>query len=178
VTESFAWTFPVPVADLPEEGRDYELIPDATQREALARRAGVSAVPTLFADLHVAPDGRGGASVEGVLRATVTQACVVTLEEFDNQIEEPISLRFAQAEEITDDPDGLVDIGGDDPPDPIVNGTVDLADVVGEFLALAIDPYPRKPGAVFQLPAEPSAGSDSPFAALEKLKDPPNDKKR
>ena len=113
-----------------------------------------------------------------MLRATVTQACVVTLEEFDNQVEEPISLRFAPTEEIADDPDGLVDIEGDDPPDPLVNGAVDLADIVGEFLALAVDPYPRKPGAVFQLPAEPPAGADSPFAALEKLKDPPSDKKR
>jgi uncharacterized metal-binding protein YceD (DUF177 family) len=108
----------------------------------------------------------------------VTQTCVVTLEEFDNQIEEPISLRFAPAEEITDNPDGPVDIEGDDPPDPLINGGIDLADVVGEFLALAVDPYPRKPGAVFRSPAEPSAGMDSPFAALEKLKDPSSDKKR
>jgi uncharacterized metal-binding protein YceD (DUF177 family) len=178
VTEPFAWTLPILVAELPGEGRDYEVIPDSTEREALARRAGVNAVRSLSADLHVAPDGRGGATVEGVLRATVTQTCVVTLEEFDNQIEEPISLRFAPAEEIADDPDGLVDIEGEDPPDPLVNGGIDLADVVGEFLALSVDPYPRRPGAVFQSPAEPAAGLDSPFAALEKLKEPPGDKKR
>jgi uncharacterized metal-binding protein YceD (DUF177 family) len=177
VTEAFAWKLPIPVAELPAEGRDYELIPDAADREALARRAGVNAVPTLSANLHVAPDRRGGAAVEGVLRASVTQTCVVTLEEFDNQIEEPILMRFAPPETVTDDPDGLLDIGGDGPPDPLVNGALDLAAVVGEFLALAVDPYPRKPGAVFESPAEPSAGKDSPFAALEKLKDQPSGKK-
>jgi uncharacterized metal-binding protein YceD (DUF177 family) len=178
VTEAFAWRLPILVADLPAEGRDYELIPDAAEREALARRAGVNAVPTLSANFHVAPDGRGGASVEGALRASVTQNCVVTLEEFDSPIEEPISVRFAPPETIVGDPDGLVDISGDDPPDPLVNGALDLAEVVGEFLALAVDPYPRKPGAVFEPPADPSHGKDSPFAALEKLKDRPSDKKR
>jgi uncharacterized metal-binding protein YceD (DUF177 family) len=178
VTDAFAWKRPILVAELPTEGRDYELAPDAAEREALARRVGVNAVPTLSANLHIAPDGRGGASVEGVLRASVTQMCVVTLEEFDNPIEEPISARFAPPETITDDSEGFVDIRGDDPPDPLVDGALDLAAVVGEFLALAVDPYPRKPGAVFESPAEPSAGKDSPFAALEKLKDRSSDKKR
>jgi hypothetical protein len=177
VTEASAWKLPVRVAELPAEGRDYELIPDAAEREALARRAGVKAVPALSANLQVVPDGRGGASVDGVLRASVTQTCVVTLEEFDNLIEEQISVRFAPPEAITDDPDGLVDIEGDDPPDPLVDGALDLAAVLGEFLALAVDPYPRKPGAVFESLAEPSAGG-SPFAALEKLKDRSSDKKR
>ena len=178
MTEAFVWKLPVPVAELPAQGRDYELIPDSAERESLARRAGVKAVPAFSANLQVVPDGRGGASVDGALRASVTQTCVVTLEEFDNLIEEPISVRFAPPETITGDPDGLVDIDGDDPPDPLVGGALDLAAVVGEFLALAVDPYPRKPGAVFEPPAEPSAGKGSPFAALEKLKDGPNGKKR
>jgi uncharacterized metal-binding protein YceD (DUF177 family) len=178
VTELFAWKLPVVVAELPAEGRDYELIPNAAEREALARLAGVRAVPELSANLHVVPDGRGGASVDGVLRASVTQTCVVTLEEFDNRIEESVSMRLAPPEAISDNADGLVDIGADDPPDPLVDGAFDLAAVVSEFLALAIDPYPRKPGAVFESPAEPPVGKGSPFAALEKLKDPPNGKKR
>ena len=63
-----------------------------------------------------------------------------------------------------------VDIAADDPPDPLVNGAVDLAAVVAEFLALAVDPYPRKPGAVFSPPVEPGGQGSSPFAELEKLK--------
>jgi uncharacterized metal-binding protein YceD (DUF177 family) len=153
-------------------------LPTAAEREVLARHAGVNAVPALAAKLHVIPDGSGGASVEGVLRGSVTQTCVVTLEEFDNPVEETISLRFAPPETIDGDPDGLIEVGDDDPPDPLVNGAVDLAAVVGEFLTLAVDPYPRKPGAVFESPAEPSAGKESPFAALEKLKDRSGDKKR
>jgi hypothetical protein len=48
-------------------------------------------------------------------------------------------------------------------------GTVDLGAVATEFLLLGIDPFPRKPNAVFDAPG----GSDrpeSPFAALAALK--------
>ena len=58
----------------------------------------------------------------------------------------------------------------EDPPDPIVDGKVDLGALAAEFLALALDPYPRKPGAEFAAPevAEP----DSPFAELARLAKP------
>jgi uncharacterized metal-binding protein YceD (DUF177 family) len=176
MSDELRWKYPVVVTDLPEAGMDFELVPDADAREALAQHANVIAVPKLAAQLHVTPDGRGGATVEGLLRAAVTQNCVVTLESFDNPIEETISLRFAPPEMIEPVPEGLVDIGAADPPDPLVNGTLDLAAVIGEFLALAVDPYPRKPGAVFEPPAE-AAGRDSPFAALEQLKGRVSDKK-
>jgi uncharacterized metal-binding protein YceD (DUF177 family) len=170
------WKFPVAVAELAEAGKDFELTPDKTAREVLARHAGVNAVPHLTANLRLTPDGRGGATVEGTLRAAVTQNCVVTLEPFDNPIEENISLRFAPREMIEQATDGLVDLSGDDPPDPLVNGTLDLAAVIAEFLALAVDPYPRKPGAVFRPPADALA-KDSPFAVLGQLKGRASDKK-
>jgi len=47
--------------------------------------------------------------------------------------------------------------------------------VAAEFLALALDPYPRKPGVEFESP-QPEAEPDekaSPFAALAKLKEKP-----
>jgi len=51
----------------------------------------------------------------------------------------------------------------------LVEGTVDLAAIATEFLILGIDPYPRKPGTVFQAP---HVGDEiaHPFAALAALK--------
>ncbi|MCC6947554.1 MAG: DUF177 domain-containing protein [Bradyrhizobiaceae bacterium] len=171
MTEDLDWKFPVAVAELPEEGADYELVPDEKIRAVLARHVDVLAVPQLTARLHVQPDGRGGAEVTGPLQAAVRQTCVVTLEPFDNPISEEISIRFAPAETIAPETDGLVDLEAEEPPDALVDGTLDLAAVVAEFLALSIDPYPRKPGAVFSQPAAgESGGKSSPFAALEKLK--------
>jgi len=171
MTDDLGWTFPVAVAELTEDGADFELAPDERIRTALARHVGVLAVPQLTAHLHVQPDGRGGAEVAGPLQATVRQTCVVTLEPFDNPINEEISIRFAPADTIAPETDGLVDLEAEDPPDALVDGTLDLAAVVAEFLALSIDPYPRKPGAVFSQPeAGESDRKSSPFAALEKLK--------
>jgi hypothetical protein len=51
------------------------------------------------------------------------------------------------------------------------NGAVDLGVIAVEFLLLGLDPYPRKPGATFDLPAVGDA-EEHPFAALAALKDP------
>ncbi len=57
----------------------------------------------------------------------------------------------------------------DEPPEPLVDGTVDLGALATEFLILGIDPYPRKAGAQFAPPKVEDAG-EHPFAALEALK--------
>ena len=58
-----------------------------------------------------------------------------------------------------------------DGPEPLTGGVIDLGVIATEFLILAIDPYPRKPGAVFEAPDAPD-DSDQPFAALAALKKP------
>ncbi|CAN2532162.1 hypothetical+protein [Methylocapsa aurea] len=62
----------------------------------------------------------------------------------------------------------------EDAPDPLVDGRIDLGAIVAEFFALALDPYPRKPGACFAPPVdtteaeeqEPAPTRASPFAHL------------
>jgi hypothetical protein len=56
-----------------------------------------------------------------------------------------------------------------EPPDLIVDGQIDFGAVVVEFLALALDPYPRKPGAAFA-GGDPEPVRQSPFEALRDLK--------
>jgi uncharacterized metal-binding protein YceD (DUF177 family) len=164
--QPLAWTRPVAVADLPSEGAAFELAPDEAVRTELARYAGVLALPALRARLTLIPSGKGGVLVEGDLEATVRQTCVVSLEAFDTNLRESIAVRFAPA--TAESVPGQ--LGEEDPPDPLVDGRLDLVAVVAEFLALAIDPYPRKPDAVFMPPAETNEIKDSPFAALAKLK--------
>ena len=57
----------------------------------------------------------------------------------------------------------------EDPPEPLREGAVDLGALATEFLLLGIDPYPRKPGAVFDAPPAGDPSSH-PFAALAALK--------
>jgi hypothetical protein len=57
--------------------------------------------------------------------------------------------------------------------DPIVDGKLDLGALRVDFLALGLDPYPRKPGVEFVEPAsEAGTDRDSPFASLARLKNP------
>ena len=53
----------------------------------------------------------------------------------------------------------------EDEPDPVVDGKIDLGALASEFFALGLDPYPRKPGAVFVEDANSEPG-DWSFAAL------------
>ena len=64
------------------------------------------------------------------------------------------------------------DVSADDETDslePLVGGTVDLGAIATEYFLLGIDPYPRKPGAVFEPPSAGDAAT-KPFAALAALK--------
>jgi hypothetical protein len=53
-------------------------------------------------------------------------------------------------------------------PEPLIGGSVDLGALATEFLILGIDPYPRKPGAIFE-PPQDRMPDEGPFAALSKL---------
>jgi uncharacterized metal-binding protein YceD (DUF177 family) len=123
----------------------------------------------------VTPKSGGRVHVTGRVRARIGQSCVVTLDPIENEIDEPIDLVFAPPEQIPDLSD-LVDEAAEseteipDPPEPIVNGVIDLGRIATDALFLAVDPYPRRPDATFQPPVEAADPNDHPFAALKALK--------
>ena len=113
--------------------------------------------------------------VAGRVRARVGQTCVVTLDPMETEIDEPIDLIFAPPEQIpqlADFVDEAVESGAEipDPPEPIVNGVIDLGRLATDALFLGIDPYPRRPDAVFEPPVVAADPEDHPFAALKALK--------
>jgi hypothetical protein len=164
-----AWSAPVAVEDVPETGLRIALAADGRTRATVAKLADLRELPRLEATFELARHGRGGLHVVGAVSATVGQTCVVTLDPIENEIEENIDLVFAPA------PASIAEIGGSvedlplDGPEPLSGGVIDLGAIATEFLILAIDPYPRKPGAVFE-PPDVADDSDHPFAALAVLK--------
>jgi hypothetical protein len=94
---------------------------------------------------------------------------VVTLEPIENEVAESIDLVFAPAAALPGHESAEVEVPIDDTPEALLDGKIDLGAIATEFLLLGIDPYPRKPGVVFQSP-----GSDDdathPFAGLAALK--------
>ena len=168
------WQVPVAVEDVAETGAHFDLAADAQVRAAVARMAGLRDLPRLEANFDVTRRG-AGLRVAGRVSAAVGQLCVVTLEPLVTEVEEAIDLLFVP-QPTAEREDGEVGTRGEsaDETEPLIGGLVDLGALAIEFLILGLDPYPRKPGAVFQPP--PAAKPDeTPFAALASLRKGPDD---
>lgn len=180
------WRVPIVVAQIPDTGLHREVEADAPARKAMAEAAGLREIFSVRASFDVAPKSDGRFMVTGSVKARVGQTCVVTLDPIENDIDEPIDQLFAPPEQISaladlvdDDIESEVEIP--DPAEPIVGGVIDLGRLATDALFLGIDPYPRKPDAVFEPPVTADDPEDHPFAALKALKggaNPPDRKKR
>lgn len=168
------WRVPVTVVQVPETGLHRDIEADKATREAIAEVGGLREILSANASLDVTPMSGGRFRVEGRVRARVGQTCVVTLDPIENDIDEPIDLIFAPPEQIPEMADLVEeaaesDVEIPDPPEPIENGIIDLGRVATDALYLAVDPYPRKPDAVFEPPVVAEDPEDHPFAALKAL---------
>src|SRR5262245_2424208 len=171
------WSVPVAVHEVPETGRHFALAADERTRAAIAKLAGLRALPRLEAHFEVAPRGRDRLQVTGTIAATVGQDCVVTLEPIESEIDEPVDLVFAPPTPptIVEEEGAQSEVPPVDAPWPLVGGSIDLGAIASEFLMLAIDPYPRKAGVVFEPPAK-DTDTGGPFAALAALKKKGNER--
>ena len=115
----------------------------------------------------------------GEVKANIRQSCVVTLEDFDSEVVEAIEAIFAPpVREVPEKIKGrapVVEVSvfeGEDPPEEIINGSIYLGVLAAEYLALGLNPWPRKPDAEFGASADDHANREtaSPFAALARLK--------
>jgi hypothetical protein len=169
------WRVPIVVAQIPDTGlhRAFEAS-DAT-RDAMADVAGLREVMSASASFDLTLKSGGRVHVTGEVRARIGQTCVVTLDPIENDINEVIDLMFAPSEQIrslsalVDEAAQSEDEEVPDPPEPIIDGVIDLGRLATDALFLAIDPYPRRPDATFDLPAEITDPADHPFAALKAL---------
>jgi len=171
-TDRGPWRAFVPVVQIPEAGLHRDIEADKATREAMAEVAGLREIISARAAFDLTPKSGGRVHVKGRLRARVGQSCVVTLEPLENDIDEEIDLIFALQEQIPEiaestDTDGVFEM--DDPPEPIENGIIDLGGLATDVLYLAVDPYPRKQGAVFEPQITAPDPDDRPFAALRAL---------
>lgn len=145
--------------------RGTEIVVEATEAErtALARRLGIPAVERLLCRFRLRRSAPGILDADGMLEARVVRTSVVTLDDFAQDVAEAFQLRFVPAGQESGDEDL-------EAPDEIAyEGTaLDLGEAAAEQLALALDPYPREPGAV--VPEESGEPAPAPFAALARLR--------
>ncbi len=169
---------PLQVDRISAGGMAEHVVARPSEREALAKRFGLIELPRLEADLNIDHAEGRMIAVTGTITADVVQQCVVTLDPVPAHITDTIDILYAPA--------GMLDVGANPPhsdeldndaPEPIVNGTIDLGELVSQHLAVALDPYPRKEGAMLE---NGSAGSMdegkpvTPFAKLKEMKKKPS----
>jgi len=136
---------PVTLASLQQGSRQLVIEATAAECDALARRFGLEGVRSLSARLELVPKPSGAVSLRGTMRAVVDRACVVTLEPMTERIEAPLSVLFrpegAAAREVT------LDVELEEDEEPLSGGVIDAGEVVAQTMALALDPWPKRPGA-------------------------------
>ncbi|HTN09799.1 MAG TPA: YceD family protein [Acetobacteraceae bacterium] len=149
-------------------GREQVVEASAAECAALAKRLNIPAVLSLRCTFRLTLESGGVVLAEGALEARLVRDCVVSLEPFETAVAERFRLRFVPAELLAEaDEDALLDPDADDEI-PYDGAAIDLGEAAAEQLALAMDPYPRRPGAA--LPDEASEAAESPFAALSRLR--------
>ncbi len=169
------WSRFVTLAEVGRARQVVDLEADGPTRIAIARELDLERLDRLTGRVVLRP-WLDGAEIDGVLEASVTQICSVSGEPFEQVLTGHFTVRAVPAgsdaapslelAEVDIDPEG------DDPPDVLESDRIDVAAYVVEHLALEIDPFPRKPGAVFEPPRDQAV--ISPFSVLKKLqgKDP------
>lgn len=134
---------PVRIDRLRKDASDLTVEATPAECAALAADFGIPAIRDLVGRFAASgPSSR--LVVTGTVSAVVTQVCTVSLDPFESEVREPVEVVFT-------DTDILVGTDAEDAdvPDPIIGNRIDLGTLTAEFLALGLDPYPRRPGIAF-----------------------------
>ncbi|HEY1962753.1 MAG TPA: DUF177 domain-containing protein [Rhizomicrobium sp.] len=158
---------------LSDAGAEVTLAPNAEQRAQLAEFADVQAIEQFEARVILHRHSASRFALDATLKADVVQKCVVTLEPVRSHVDLAISralhlTKFAASARISEHE---LAPGTDEGPEEIQDTHYDIAAPVLEEFVLAIDPYPRAPGVIYEPPTEEEPAK-SPFAALKSLKGP------
>lgn len=165
---------PTPVHDLPAAGRPFQIKAPAEECRELARRFNLLAIEVLTVEGVLRPEASGRrVRVEGRLVADVVQTCVVSLDPVPARIDVSFERLYGWDvdDEAEEGPEEIhLDLASELPAERLTSDTLDLGEMVAEQLALELDPYPRKPGALFTGCDSGLGGSDAgPAKPLEGL---------
>lgn len=166
----------VRVADL-GSGRVYpvDLVFDAEMLAAGADQLRILGLSKVRLAGTLTPQRKTDWRLKGTVGATVTQACVVTLDPVRTRIDTPVTRLFAEHWE-EPDPDTETEMPDDVHTDPLPD-FLDLMQIALEEISLAMPDFPRSEGAALETSTAAPEGQApltdedlKPFAALKALK--------
>ena len=161
--------------DMTDEGKSSLRSANPAEREAIARALIILACDSLDADYSIRRLSQGRYRLDGVLRASVTQTCVITLDPVPEKIEEAFEVEFWPPEMLeARAPSGEKGVLDGADVEPLAKNAIDVGRIVFELLSASLEPYPRKAGAAFEWSGSEADAietkPDSPFSVLDKLR--------
>lgn len=186
------WSHFISAEDVTGRPVTYTISPADDQMASLCARLGVVSVEKLIANVTLQRHpGNMIVHVSGDIDAQVTQACVITAELVKDEIKErfeawyadqdqAVSLAKARRERLS--PKDTFEqpiMEESEDPEPIIDGQIDLGELVTQYLSLSINPYPRSKEALLREESmnvgtkniKTSEIYDNPFAALKDWKE-------
>ncbi|WP_419816080.1 YceD family protein [Glacieibacterium sp.] len=151
-----------------ERAETVDATPD--ERSALIRRFGLLSLDSLSAHFILRREA-GGIRVRGAIAARGAQPCALSGEPVAFTLDEPVDLRFTETQSVDDEDIELS--GADLDTLPLDGDDLDLGEATAQSLGLALDPYPRAPGAEAAVPVTPEDNvvplkRPNPFAVLKR----------
>lgn len=149
--------------------------------KAIAVRLAIPAVQSLSAEMTLqrVPGNKSVIHVEGMLKADVTQSCIISQAPVKGHIEEEFEGWYADSEVVSlakakheragkmnDTEIPIMDERED--PEPIINGKIDLGDLVAQYLSLSLNPYPRAHGVAWDKESVDHGHDAQPSTLLRK----------
>lgn len=171
MTEPLAWSHRV--SEIPEPSLREARTASPDERLAIANSLDIVACDALECVYTIRSLGQGRYRMRGTVKARVTQRCVVTLEPLSQEIAEHFDVEFWPPGTLPDVGDAEVEVLSVPEIEPIPHGMIEAGRVIGEIVAAALDPYPRKADASLEWQEDDGAAApeeSGPFAALKKLK--------
>ncbi len=164
-----------------------EIAPDEDERRALAVRFAIDGLNSLSASGELSQRNMA-VHVRGRFKATITQSCVVTLDPIVTEIDEEFEGWFSDADQVASIAKArrekalknghgeLPILEENEDPEPIIDGKIDVGELVSQHLSLAINPYPQSEGADYPHKDDGTVDEEAdlrknPFAALKDWKD-------
>ncbi len=182
------WSYFIDVDSLEGSRTELAISPDEEASKRLAQRLNLLSLDSLEAKLVLNhKHGSGQVHIVGHFKAKLRQACVVTLEPVEDVVEEEFESWFADLEGAVHlakaRKDRMAEKGHTEiqileeheDPEPIIDGKIDLGELVTQYVSLAVNPYPHAEGVEFEVGDDnvKTAGPalNNPFAALKDWKD-------
>lgn len=167
------FSYPLIVDDIAAAEKKYHLTATPSELTELAEILKVPDVKSFSAEIYTKMNKKAHLlNVWGSVSAEMELQSVISLENFLKTYQSDFELVYDTKATLKSQREEETELG-EDLPDIVINGQIDLGQIAIEQLALVMEDYPRKEGEVFRWESEFDEEDDkaqNPFKILEKLK--------